>query len=146
MTRVRWLLAAIVALGSIALSAHEVAVEQFVDMAVRLQDDRLVVRVHAPAAVLAEAKLPVLADGTLDTARLERPLQIAAAETARNLDLQQDDAPLAAAGITARPGDDRRSVDIELTYRVIPAAGGVSARLNVFPSAPLRPVRTTVRY
>jgi hypothetical protein len=126
--------------------AHDVAVEQIVEVTVQPRGDELAVRLHVPASALGDAQLPALGDGTLDTARLAGPLQITAAETARALDLQQDDTVLALLRSSASVGSDRRSVDIELAYRLPGGSAGLSARLNTFQSAPLRPVRTNVRY
>src|SRR5262249_34466231 len=62
-----------------------------------------------------------------------------------NVDMQQDGTPLGSSGATSQVGADRRSIDIEATYRT-DGTSGLSARLNAFRGEPLQPVRTTVRY
>jgi hypothetical protein len=125
----RWPLLAGCALLSAVVSAHEVPVEQRIEMSMQRQDDRFVVRMRVPAALLGEA-----------------PIQIAAADVARNLDVRQDDAPLPAPALSAVTGTDRVWTDIELTYRIDANANGISARLNGFRTPPMQPVRTTVTY
>ena len=117
------------ALAPVVLSAHEVPVEQRIDMSMQRQGDRLVVRMRVPAALLGEA-----------------PIQIAAADAARNLDVRQDDASLPAPALSAVTGTDRVWTDIELTYRIDANGNGISARLNVFRTPPMQPIRTTVTY
>ena len=114
---------------SAVVSAHEVPVEQRIDMSIERQGDRLVVRMRVPVALLGDA-----------------PIQIAAADAARNLDVRQDAAPLPAPALSAVTGTDRVWTDIELTYRIDGNANGISARLNGFRTPPMQPVRTTVRY
>jgi len=93
------------------------------------QGDRLLVRMHIPTSVLGEV-----------------PIQAAAADTVRTLDVRQDETPLDAPAITTTVSDDGKSVDVELTYRIAAGASGISARLNGFQSTSTEPVRTTVRY
>lgn len=125
----RWPILAGCALLSAVVSAHEVPVEQRIDMSMQRQGDRLVVRMRVPAALLGDA-----------------PIQIAAADAARNLDVRQNDAPLPAPALSAVTGTDRVWTDIELTYRIDAHANGISARLNGFRTPPMQPVRTTVTY
>jgi hypothetical protein len=117
------------ALAPVVLSAHEVPVEQRIDMSMQRQGDRLVVRMRLPAALLGDA-----------------PIQVAAADAARNLDVRQDDASLPTPALSAVTGTDRVWTDIELTYRINANGEGISARLNVFRTPPMQPVRTTVTY
>jgi len=124
-----WPLLAGTLLLSAVVAAHEVPAEQRIEMVMQRQGDRLVVRMRVPAALLGDA-----------------PIQIAAADAARNLDVRQDDAPLAAPALSAVTGTDRVWTDIELTYRVDANANGISARLNGFRTLPMQPVRTTVTY
>jgi len=125
----RWPILAGCALLSAVVSAHEVPVEQRIDMSMQRQGDRLVVRMRVPAALLGDA-----------------PIQIAAADAARNLDVRQNDAPLPAPALSAVTGTNRVWTDIELTYRIDANANGISARLNGFRTPPMQPVRTTVTY
>jgi len=125
----RWPILTGCALLSAVVSAHDVPVEQRIDMSMQRQGDRLVVRMRVPAALLGDA-----------------PIQIAAADIARNLDVRQHDAPLAAPALSAVTGTDRIWTDIELTYRIDAHATGISARLNGFRTPPMQPVRTTVTY
>ncbi|HKB12905.1 MAG TPA: HupE/UreJ family protein [Vicinamibacterales bacterium] len=125
--------------------AHEVAVEQIVNVVFQPQGDRLAVRAQLPATALSDAKLPLLADGTLDQPAMARLLPVVAADVARNLDVQQDGTALPAPSAAARLGADRKSIDVDLTYR-IDRADRISARLNTFRSPPLQPVRTIARY
>ena len=99
-------------------SAHDIAVEQPVEMVVQPQGARLVVRLNVPATLLAEAKLPRLQDGQLDAPAIDGVLSIVAADIARNLEVRQEDAPLAAPTTTVRVGADRTSIDVELVYAI----------------------------
>jgi len=126
-------------------SAHDVIVEQQVDIVIRPSDAHLVVQMHVPASAVAEAKLPTLADGTLDEARIGPALEIVGADAARNLDVWYDRRPIVPSQVTVRLSADRRAVDVALSYSTT-GANGFSARLNAFTGAPLRPVRTTVQY
>jgi hypothetical protein len=128
-----------------AAPAHEVVVEQIVRIDMQVQGDRLVVGIHVPATALGDARLPRLADGTLDRATIDGVLPIVTADVVRNLDLRQDGTALRASSAASRVGGDRLSIDIEATYR-IDGAAGLSARLNAFRSEPLQPVRTIVRF
>jgi len=126
-------------------SAHDIAVEQPVEMVVQPQGARLVVRLNVPATLLAEAKLPRLQDGQLDAPAIDGVLSIVAADIARNLEVRQEDVPLAAPTTTVRVGADRMSIDVELVYAIRADAAGISARLNAF-HAGQQPVRTNARY
>jgi len=131
------------AAGIATLSAHEVIVEPIVDLTLEPQGDRLLVRLHVPAAVTGDAGLPGLLRG--DPAAIGDRLRIVAADIARNLDLQQEDASLADPAVTVRPGDDRTSIEVELRYAIRAGAAGFSARLNTF-SAKEGAVRTNALY
>lgn len=126
------------------VAAHGV-VEQVVEMLVQPQGDRLLVRLHVPAAVLADANLPTLEDGTLNTAAIDEPLRIVAAHIARNLDIQQADDGLGAPTVTATVSADRTSIDVDLRYAIDAGAAGISARLNAFHAIG-QPVRTNARF
>jgi len=130
---------------SASLAAHEVPVEQLVELTMRIEGNRLRVELHVPATALPDAKLPRQPDGSLDAAAIEQPLQVVAAATARSLDVQQYDESVAPLASSARLAADRKSVDIELGY-AISGGHGLSARLNAFESAPLQPVRTNARF
>jgi hypothetical protein len=145
-TRARALLVVACLTAPALVRAHEIAVEQRVDMAMQPAGDRLVVRLTVPATVLGDAQLPRLADGWLNPSAIDAPIQLVAADTARNLDLRVGGSTAPSPTASARLGADRMSVEIELTYTIGENAAGVSARLNAFASTPLRPVRTTVRY
>src|SRR5262245_37138592 len=124
-----WLLACGGALISAVVSAHDMPVEQRVEVTMHPQDDRLVVRMHIPTSVLGEVAI-----------------QAAAADAVRNLDIRQDETPLDAPAMTTTLSAETKSLDVELTYRIAAGASGISARLNGFQSTPMEPVRTTVRY
>ena len=132
-------------LPAVALSAHEVIVDQVIDMVVEPHGDRLLVHLHLPATVLGDANLPRLAGGLLDPAIGADRLQAVAMDVARNLDLQQTDIGLPEPAATARIGADRASVDVDLQYGVTADMSGFSARLNTLRST-VGPVRTDVRY
>jgi hypothetical protein len=117
------------AAAPILLSAHEVPVEQHVDMTIERQSDRLIVRMRLPA--------PLLGNG---------PMQATADDLARNLDVRQHDVALARPSVAAVRGIERAWTDVEFTYRINAAEDGISARLNGFQAPPMQPVRTTVRY
>src|SRR5262245_13139799 len=78
------------ALASVTLSAHEVPVEQRVDMAIERQGDRLTVRMRLPASLVGTG-----------------PIQAAADDLARNLDVRQHDVPLARPSVAAVRGIER---------------------------------------
>jgi len=124
--------------------AHEVVVEQVVEVTVAPRGSQLVVQMHVPAAVLADARLPRRPDGSLDADAAA--LAIVAADLARNLDLRQDDAALPMPAAAARVGADRTSIDLDLTYALRGEANDLSARLNTFAAAPLTTVRTRARF
>jgi hypothetical protein len=139
----RFTLVLLLAVATLRLSAHDVPVEHVVDMAVEPRASDLLVRVHLPGAVVGDANLPRLADGTLDAAISSERLRIVAADLAHNLDLQQGEVSLPATVESARIGADRRSIDVELRYPN--GDGDVSARLNAFLAVGA-PVRTNLRY
>ena len=123
-------------------SAHDIAVEQPVEMVVQPQGARLVVRLNVPATLLAEAKLPRLQDGQLDAPAIDGVLSIVAADIARNLEVRQEDAPLAAPTTTVRVGADRASIDVEPVYAIRADAAGISARLERVSRGPAAGART----
>ena len=142
------LLAIVVAaclLAASTLRAHDVVVEEIVQIAMRVADGRLAVQMRVPVIVLAGLTLPRLPDGTLDTATIAEPLRIVAADAVRNLDVQQDGTSLPQTNFATRLSVDRTAVEVDVTY---PLAGtaGISARLNTFQNKPLHPVRTRVEY
>ena len=95
------------------VSAHEVVVDQVVDIVVEPHGDQLVVRLHVPVTVLGDANLPRLSNRVLDVTRIGDALQIVAADIARNLDVQQGDEVLPEPAAAARVGADRASIDVE---------------------------------
>ena len=132
-------------LATATLRAHDVVVEEIVQIGMRVADGRLAVQMRVPVAVLADLTLPRLPDGTLDTATMAEPLRIVAADAVRNLDVQQDGTSLPQANLATRLSADRTEVEVDVSY---PLAGttGISARLNTFQNKPLHPVRTRVEY
>jgi hypothetical protein len=128
----------------VRLLAHDVVVDQVIDMNIAVRGPQLVVHLRVPATVLADANLPRLPDRTIDPSRARPLLPGIAADVARNLDLQQGENAFAAPTATARVGDDRRSVDVELVYTG-GVSGSVSARLNAFRAVE-GPARTNLRY
>jgi hypothetical protein len=129
---------------STTVRAHDI-VEQVVEMLVQPRGGRLVVRLHVPATVLVNAKLPQLDDGRLDTAALDAPLRIVTGDIARNLDIWQTDAALAPPRAVGKVGADGRSVDVDLTYVIQSGTAEISARLNTFQAID-QPVRTNVHF
>lgn len=127
------------------ISAHDVVVEEIVQITMRVADGRLGVQMRVPVTVLAGLTLPRLPDGTLDAATIAEPLRIVAADAVRNLDVQQDGTSLPHTDFVTRLSVDRTTVEVDLAY---PLAGtaGISARLNTFQNKPLHPVRTRVEY
>src|SRR5262249_54736057 len=125
--------------------AHEVTIEDVVEMVVEPRGKQLVVHLDLPAAVLTDAKLPGLADGSFDTVGIAELLRVVAPDLARNLDVRQGDGLPAARRTRAQVGSDRRSIQVDFTYDMNPAEVGISARLNAFRSA-ARPVRTQVQF
>jgi hypothetical protein len=128
------------------LGAHDVVVDQIVDVDVQVQSRELAVRVRIPASALGDAKIPHRPDGTLDEAAAAEALRVVAADITRNFDLRQGDVPLTPTATEVRVGDDRRSLEVALTYPIDGDARGLSARLNTFRGTPLNPVRTNVRF
>jgi hypothetical protein len=138
---------AIVLACGLRLQAHEVSVEQIVDVTIRPIGNRIEVGLRVPATLLLAAKLPQSADGDLDAAAMAGRLDIVAADVARNLDLRRDDVVLRLLTERARVGADRRSVEIELVYDGLAGEETqLSARLNAFDGPPLQPPRTIVDY
>jgi hypothetical protein len=126
------------------LSAHEVVVEQIVEMTLDPQGDALVVALRVPAAVTGDPALPGLLKGG-DAAALDRRLRIVAADLARSLDVQAGGATLPDPIATVGSGAGRESIDVELRYPIRPGEDDFSARLNAFSSKD-GPVRTRARY
>ena len=77
-------------LMSAMVSAHDVVVEQIVQIAMHVTGDRLAVQMRVPVTALADGTLPRLPDGGLDASAIAGPLRIVAADAVRNLDVQQD--------------------------------------------------------
>jgi hypothetical protein len=75
-----------------SLRAHQLPVE--IVAYVKAEATSLRVLVRVPAAVLADARLPVRADGYLDLAAIENPMAVVASYVARTLDVTRDDRPL----------------------------------------------------
>lgn len=127
-----------------AALAHDVIVEQRVEMAIHPSGDRLRIQMRVPVSAIPEAKLSVVGE-TADAASVERALQVVAADAARNLDVWHEESAVPPSGVAAQFSPDRRAVEIELTY---PTADvdGFSARVNAFTGTPLQPVRTIVEY
>jgi hypothetical protein len=126
------------------ISAHEVIVEQIVDMRIENQGSQLVVTLRVPAAVAGDSRLPVLLEST-DTAAQQDQLSVVAADIAHNLDVRQGSVTLADPMITARADASRTSLEVELRYPSRPGASRFSARLNAFSSKD-GPVRTVAHY
>jgi hypothetical protein len=143
--RARWLAAAMaIACWLAPISAHEVIVEQIVDMRMADEGNQFVVTLRVPAAVAGDSRLPGLLKGT-DTAALQDQLRIVAADIAHNLDVRRASATLADPIITARPDASRTSLEVELRYPSRPGVDRYSARVNAFSSKD-GPVRTVARY
>lgn len=88
------------------IGAHQLPFE--VVAYVKAEGVRLRVLARVPAAVLADARLPVGADGYLDLAAIDGPMAAVASYVARSLDVMQDDRPLPApraAWAITRPPD-----------------------------------------
>lgn len=126
------------------LAAHEVIVEQIVEMTLTPQNGTLVVGLHVPATAAGDPGLIVLLKGG-DSAALAEQMRIVSADIARNLDVQQGGAALASPATTATRGADGSSIDVSLRYPVQGDDGDFSARLNTF-SSKAGPVRTIARY
>jgi len=89
------------------IGAHQLPLE--VVAYVRTEGSVLRVLARVPAAVLADARLPIGADGYLDLAAIDGPLAAVASYVARSLDVMQDGRPLPApraAWVISRPPDD----------------------------------------
>jgi hypothetical protein len=138
------LIAAAMAFCLSPISAHEVIVEQIVDMRVTDQGYQLVITLQVPAAVAGDSRLPGLLEGN-DTAALRDQLQVIAADIAHNLDVRQGDGTLADPIIAVRPDPSRTSIEVELRYPSWPGENRFSARVNRFSSKD-GPVRTVARY
>jgi len=142
----RWRLSAILVLilGQVPLSAHEVVVEQIVEMTIEPHDNRLVVALHMPATATGDPSLPALIKGRDEAAR-EDHMRMVGSDIAHSLDLQQGDATLPEPVVTVRPGSDGLSIDVVLRYAISAGERNLSARLNAFTSKD-GPVRTVARY
>jgi hypothetical protein len=126
------------------ISAHEVVVEQIVNMRVADRGGELLVELQIPATAAGDLRLPALLIGN-DPAALQQQLKIVAADIAHNLDVRQNDVTLADPTIVVRPGASRASIEAELRYATRPGTSRFSARLNAFSSKD-GPVRTVARY
>ena len=135
--------AAAVTLALAPLAAHDVVVEQVVEMIVQPQGERLAVALHVPAAVSGDGELPAVL-GSGDAAAIDARLRIVAADIAHNLDVAQGDTSLPAPAIVTRRGADGVSIDIELHYPTVDDSP-FSARLNAFTTSGA-PVRTNARF
>jgi hypothetical protein len=143
--RVCWTVAAAaIACWLAPISAHEVIVEQIVDMRVADQGNQLVVTLRLPADVAGDPRLPGLLKGA-DTAAMQDQLRIVAGDIAHNLDIRQGDVTLADPIITVRADASRTSLEVELRYPSRSSANRFSARMNAFSSKD-GPVRTVARY
>lgn len=126
------------------LTAHEVIVEQIVEMTLTPQNGTLVVGLHVPATAAGDPGLiGLLKRG--DSPALAEQMRIVSADIARNLDVQQGGAALASPATTTARGADGSSIDVSLRYPVQGDDGDFSARLNTF-SSKAGPVRTIARY
>lgn len=134
----------VVIAGQATISAHEVVVEQIVEMTLEPQPSMLVVRLRLPAAVAGDPSLPGLLT-TPGVAALEDHLRMVGADIARNLDIRQGDAALPNPSVSVRSGADRASIEVELRYSTAAEAGDFSARLNAFNSKD-GPIRTNAHY
>jgi hypothetical protein len=135
--------AAAVVVALAPLSAHDVVIEQVVEMIAQPQGERLAVALHVPVAVSGDRELPaLLADG--DAAAIDARLHMVAADVAHNLDFAQGDTSLPAPAIVTRRGADGVSIDIELSYSTVDESP-FSARLNAFATTGA-PVRTHARF
>lgn len=128
-----------------SVSAHDVVVDQVVQMVVEPHGDQLLVRLHVPASVAVDERLARVSNPILDVTATDESLRIVAADIVRNLDMQQANVALPEPIATARAGADRGSVDVELRYAAREDTAGFSARLNAFRAGE-KPVRTIVRY
>jgi hypothetical protein len=126
------------------VSAHEVVVEQIVDMRIADRGDQLLITLQLPAAVAGDSRLPGLLEGN-DIAALRAQLQVIAADIAHNLDVRRGNDTLADPIIAVRPDRNRTSIEVELRYPSRPGTDRFSARLNRFSSKD-GPVRTVARY
>jgi hypothetical protein len=141
-----WRLSAIFLLvvGQAPLSAHEVVVEQIVEMTLEPQADRLAVSLHLPATAAGDPAIPGLLKGG-DEAALGDHLRIVGNDIVHSLDVQQDGMTLPPPVVTVRAGSDRVSIDVLLSYAIAGHERAFSARLNAFTSKD-GPVRTVARY
>ena len=136
--------AAVILLLVAPLSAHDVVVEQVVEMTLQPHRDHLAVTLHVPATASGDRDLPAVLAGQ-DAAAIEARVRIVAADLAHNLDVEQGDTSLAPQAIVARPGVDGASLDIDLRYPTV-NDGPYSARMNAFTATTIAPVRTNARF
>jgi hypothetical protein len=133
-----------IVLGPAALLAHEVVVEQIVEMTLTPQNGTLIVELHVPATAAGDPSLPGLLKAG-ESAALAEQMRIVSADIARNLDAQQGGAALVNPVTTSRRGGDGSSIDVTIGYTTQGNEGDFSARLNTFSSKD-GPVRTIARY
>ncbi|PYR34786.1 MAG: hypothetical protein DMF90_15925 [Acidobacteria bacterium] len=166
---------ALIALST-ALSAHEVPPEPTVEAFIQPQPDRLLVLLRVPTAVLVDASLPRLTDGTLNAEGLGQALSLVGASIADNLEVRHADAALARPAISSvvSPLSDRSFatfsgalesfsarrtqpiealgteafVDLEMVYAVPMGAGDTGGFSARLDvfSTPGQPVRVVARY
>jgi hypothetical protein len=136
-----WLLvaAATMTMLVVGASAHTVPVERIVAIDASLASAALHVNVHLPRAAVSTA---LLAGATAPTG--SELYEAVAADVVRNLDVRQSGDPIPPQSAAARQGATADDIDIDIAY---PASTleGMSARLNVFESTPVNPVKTRLR-
>jgi len=162
-------------LGNVAVSAHDVTTEQIITVFVQAEGNQVIFLLRVPMSVLADANLPKLASGQLDTGAIDGPLRLVAADISNNLAVRQGGIilsqptatvlvspasdtsfaafPTALAHVrTARMPVDQPIVtaqafaDFELRYPAQQGGNqGLSARLNTFRAQRQR-IRTVAHY
>src|SRR5262249_22443627 len=88
-----------------------------------------------------DANLPKRADGSLEAHAAQPLLELIASDIARNLDVWDEQTPIAPPVAHARVDLDDAAVDFDLDYRIVSPGNRFSARLNTFRSL-TQPVRT----
>ena len=126
------------------IAAHDLPTDAVVQMSVEADGPVLRILAAVPATLLVDANLPKLTTGSLDAEGAQPLLEIVATDLVRNLDVWEDQTPLAPPVSHARVDSDGTTVDFNFEYRIVSDRDRFSARLNGFRSL-TQPVRTIAR-
>ena len=118
-------------LAAAPVVAHKTVPDPTVDVSFTRAGDRLHTELRLPISVLADANLPRTADGRLARDQLAPALDLVARGLARDLDVQQEQDPVPATGVSSSVSDDEGVVSVSIEF-TIATDRRLSARLRPF--------------